>query len=205
MKAPQKPKVLPPVGSFPARVYKIIYLGTVKGEYKGTPTESYKVSVSWELPTKTHVFKEGEKAQPFTVSKLFTLSMGKKSSLRPVIEGMIGVSFLDEEAYAYDLDDTLGMSCLIGIAHKETPDGKKVELKSFSQLPEGMSCPPPVNQPKILSYEKFDNEYFMTLPDWIKEIMEKTPEFKNMNGEKVDNDVSSGKHDSHDDVDGTPF
>ncbi len=61
-KAPNKPRILPPVGTFPARVYRIIYLGTIKGEFKGTPTESYKVSISWELPTKTHVFKEGEPA-----------------------------------------------------------------------------------------------------------------------------------------------
>ncbi len=103
---------------------------------------------------------------------------------------MIGVSFTDDEAYAYDLDDILGYSCLIGIAHKETPEGKKVEIKSFSQLPEGMVCPPSINTPKILSYEKFDKDYFLTLPNWMKEEMEKTPEFIKMNGGVVKDEMN---------------
>jgi len=185
-KAPSKPRILPPSGSYPARVSRIIYLGTVSGEYKGVPNASPKVSITWELPTKTHVFKEGEEAKPFVVSKMFSHSMGKKSSLRPVIEGMLGISFQDEEAYAYDLDEALGQTCLIGIAHKDTPEGKKVEIKSFSQLPEGMECPPAVNPPKILCYEKFDKEFFMTLPDWMKSEMAKTPEYiKLFGGETV--------------------
>ncbi len=188
MKAQSTPKVLPPTGSFPARVYRIIYLGTVKGEYKGEPTEAFKVSISWELPTKTHAFKEGEPAKPFVVSKMFSLSMGKKSSLRPVVEGMIGVSFTDEEARGFDIDELIGQACLIGIAHKDTADGKKVEIKSFSQIPEGMVCPDAINAPSILSYEKFNKELFLTLPDWMREEMQKTPEFKKMSGT---GDVSS--------------
>lgn len=189
MKAPSKPRVLPPVGTFPARVYKIVYIGTVKGEYKGTPNEACKVSIVWELPTKTTIFKEGEQAKPFSISKTVTHSMGKKSALRPIIEGMLGVSFLDHEAFAYDLDDILGMTCLIGISHKETPDGKKAEIKSFAQLPEGMECPTAVNKSLIISYQNWNEEEFNKLPNWIKEEMVKTPEYKKMkgnNGESID-------------------
>ncbi len=188
MKAPSKPRILPPVGSFPARVYKIVYMGTVKGEFKGSPTESYRVSITWELPTKTHVFKEGEPAQPFSVSKAVSHSMGKKSSLRPIIEGMLGISFMDEEAYAFDLDDIIGMTCMLGITHKETPEGKKVEIKSFSKLPEGLDCPPAINKPVIVSYEKWDQAEFDKLPGWMKEQMVKTPEYKKLKGEDVVNE-----------------
>lgn len=181
-KAPHSPKVLPPQGTFPARVFKIIYLGTVTGEYKGEPTTSAKVSITWELPTKTRVFKEGEAPQPFAISKMFSHSMGKKSSLRPAIEGMLGISFLDEEAKGYDLDDILGYSCLLGIAHKESPDGVKAVIKSYAALPEGMACPPPVNTPKILAYDKWDEAYFETLPQWMKDEMKKTPEYLKMKG-----------------------
>ena len=189
-KAPSKPRVLPPAGSFPARVTRIIYLGTIKGEYKGVPNESFKVSITWELPTKLHVFKEGEAEKPFVVSKMFSHSMGKKSSLRPVIEGMLGVSFTDDEAYGFDLDDILGQVCLVGIAHKDTPDGKRAEIKSFSQLPEGLIVPAAINASKILSYEKFDKELFMTLPNWMKEEMEKTPEYQKLFGTEVQESIS---------------
>ena len=191
MKAQSKPKVLPPVGSLPARIYRIIYMGTVKGEYKGVQNESYKVNISWELPTKTHVFKEGEAAKPFVVSKQFSLSMGKKSSLRPVVEGMLGVSFHDDEAYSFDIDELLGQTCLIGIAHKDTPEGKKVELKSFSQIPDGMTVPPAINTPVILSYEKFDKDVFMGLPDWMTDMMKKTPEYQKLFGSQNTEEIEA--------------
>ena len=189
MRAPTPERTLAPAGTFPARVYSIIYMGTIKGEYKGTPTESYKVRISWELPTKTRVFKEGEPAKPFSVSKELTLSMGSKSSLRPLVEGMLGISFTDDDAKSFDIDDLLGKECLISLAHKESPNGKYVAINSTAQLPEGMTCPPPVNKPKILSYDKFDKEYFVTLPKFIQEKMEKTPEFIKMNGGHVQDDL----------------
>lgn len=186
MRAPTPERILAPAGTFPARVYSIIYMGTVKGEYKGTPTSSYRVRLSWELPTKTRKFKEDEPAKPFSVSKELTLSMGSKSNLRPIVEGMLGVSFTDDDAKSFDIDELLGKDCLINLTHKESPNGKYVAINSTSQLPEGMTCPAAVNPAKILSYEKFDKDYFLTLPKFIKEKMEKTPEFIKMNGGQVE-------------------
>lgn len=200
MRAPTPERVLPPAGTFPARVYSIIYMGTVKGEYKGTPTESYKVRISWELPTKTRVFKEGEPAKPFSVSKELTLSMGSKSSLRPLVEGMLGLSFTDDDAKSFDIDELLGKECLLSLAHKESPNGKYVAINSTAQLPEGMTCPPAVNKAKILSYDRFDKEYFETLPKFLKEKMEKTPEFIKMNGGKVQDELDMSETISPDDI-----
>lgn len=203
MIAPRQERTLAPQGSFPARVYSIIYMGTVKGEYKGTPTESYKVRISWELPTKTRVFKEGELARPFSVSKELTLSMGSKSNLRPLVEGMLGLSFTDDDAKSFDVDELLGKACLISLAHKESPNGKYVAINSTAQLPEGMICPPAVNPSKILSYDRFDKEYFMTLPKFIQEKMEKTPEFIRMNGGTVKDELDIGNETV--DPEGIPF
>lgn len=202
MKAPNKPRILPPQGTFPARVYRIVYLGTVKGEYKGVPNESAKVSITWELPTKTHVFKEGEPAKPFSMSKMVSHSMGKKSSLRPIVEGMLGVAFTDEEAYGYDLDEIMGMPCLLGIAYQDTPDGQKAIIKSYSQIPEGMTCPPAINSPKILSYSNWDQSFFESLPQWMRDEMMKTPEYIKMTGGVIKDELD---HTENIDPDSIPF
>lgn len=191
MKAIQSQRTLAPAGTFPARVYSIVYIGTVKGEYKGTPTESYKVRITWELPTKLNTFKEGEAAKPFSVSKEVTLSMGSKSRLRPLVEGILGVSFTDDDAKSFDVDDLLGSTCLLSLTHKESPNGKFVMINSASQIPEGMNCPAPINPSKILSYQNFDKEYFISLPNFIKEKMEKTPEFIKMNGGVVKDELDT--------------
>jgi len=60
MQAPQQKftRQLPPAGTHIARVTGIIYIGTVKGQYKGQPTEGYKVRITWELPQELAIFKE---------------------------------------------------------------------------------------------------------------------------------------------------
>lgn len=179
MKAPSKPRALPPQGTHVARLINIIYLGTVKGQFG----ENYKVRLTWELPTETHVFKEGEAPRPFVISREVSLSMGSKSSLRPIVEGIIGVSLKDEEAYAFDIDDILGKECLVNITYDESESGTYANVKTTSKILKGVVCPPAVNPLKILSYEKFDKEYFMSLPSFLKDKMEKTPEFKKLNGD----------------------
>ena len=42
---PKYTKTLAPSGTHVARLYQIIYIGTVKGEYKGKPTEIFRLSI----------------------------------------------------------------------------------------------------------------------------------------------------------------
>lgn len=191
MKAPTPVRTLVPAGTHVARIYQIIYLGTTKGEFKGQPIESFKVRITWELPNELHQFKDDKPEKPFVVSKEYTLSMGKKSNLRPLVEGIIGTSLDDEEAAKFDIDELLGMSCQLSITHAEGQNGKYAKINSASTLMKGVSCPPPVNTPKILSYEKWDNDLFLSLPDFIKEKIEKTPEFRKMNGQEVSQNIET--------------
>ncbi len=179
MKAPLKARVLPPEGTHLARVINIVYIGTVKGQFG----DNYKVRITWELPTETHVFKEGEAAKPFVVSREDTLSMHKKSNLRPLIEGILGVQLKDEEASAFDIDEILGKECLINVVYSE--DGQYANVKGAFKVSKGMVCPPAINPIKVLSYDKFDNEFYEKLPTFIKDKMSKTPEYRAMKGEDV--------------------
>ncbi len=175
-------RVLPPVGTHIGRVIEIIYLGTQKVTWKGQDKELFKVRIKWELPLKKHVFKEGDKEKPFVVNSEYTLSMGSKANLRPIVEGIIGVSLKDEEANAYDLDDLLGQSCLVSITHKEGESGKYVIVNTTSPLMEGQTCPPPFNAIRILSFDKWNEEFFTSLPDFIKDKITSSKEYKKMKG-----------------------
>jgi hypothetical protein len=194
MKATKPVRVLPPEGQHIARVTNIIYLGTIKTQFGDT----FKMRITFELPTALHEFKEGEGEKPFTVSKETSLSMGKKSTLRPLVEGIIGTSLDDDEAYAFDLDQLLGMTCQLHVVHEETDNGKYANIKSASPLLKGVTCPDAINPLKILSYEKWDQEYFDKLPDFLKEKMKTSPEYKKVNKGKV-------KDDDEVDSDSIPF
>ncbi len=185
MKAPKvvSQKKLPPAGNHVARVFQIIYIGTVKTNFKddyGNIKEIPMVRISWELPLETVAFKEGDIAKPFVVSKEFTHSMFKKSALRPFVEGIIGVGLTDEEADGFDLDEIIGKPCLLSVVHTEKINGKFADVHAATPLVKGMVAPNQVNPSKILSYEKWDEEFFQKLPDFIKDKMKGSREYLRM-------------------------
>jgi hypothetical protein len=45
-------------------------------------------------------------------------------------------------------------------------------------MPKGLVCPPQVNDTFVFDYENFDDEKFNSLPDFLKEQIVKTPEYK---------------------------
>ena len=78
-----------PVGAHPARCIKLIDIGTHHGEYEGVPNVRHQIIVGWELPGE--LIQTGDYAgQPFTVSEFYTLSLGEKSKLRPMLESWRG-------------------------------------------------------------------------------------------------------------------
>ena len=168
-------------GNYFARVIRLVYMGTVEGEYKGVANEAFKINITWELPTETKVWKEGESPKPVVVSKMYTMSMGKKSSLRPIVEGIFG-GMTDPEAYDFDFDDLLNKTCLLNVTYGVSETGKEKQIVSTSKLIKGMADVPCVNTQYILSYGNWSEEIFLSLPDFIRKEMEGTFEYQTMRG-----------------------
>jgi hypothetical protein len=193
----QKPTItrtLPKAGTHIARVVGFIYMGTISGEYLGQPLVNQKIRLTWELPEELHAFKEGEDAKPLVHSEEYTLSMGKKSKLRPVVEGMIGVSLTDEEAYGFDVETLLNQPCLVSIKIEETKTGAKfAKIASTSPLMKGQVCKEAFNPIKKLTYEAWDQAQFDALPKFIKDKMVTSKEYKVLKGlVDEENGVSTG-------------
>jgi len=165
-------------GSYAARCYSMVHIGTVTGTFEGQEKVQNKVRVTWELPTELKVFKEENGEQPMIISKEFTLSMHEKSSLRKFLESWRGKGFTEAEAKSFDITQLLGKPCLVSILHK-VKDGKTyAELSSVSTLPKGMVCPEQINPNFEFNYDPFDQEKFLSLPEWLRKKMEVTPEYK---------------------------
>lgn len=182
MKAPTPTKELLEEGNYVATVYRIIYMGTVEGEYRGQPNSAFKVNISWELNNEMKVWKEGDEPKPAVISKTYTLSMGSKSNLRPIVEGIVG-GMSDAEAYNFDLDNILGKSCLLNVTHGVSETGKEKINLVTSKLIKGMEVPKGFNNQVIFDYgTHWDEEFFASLPQWLREEMSGTVEFKMKTG-----------------------
>lgn len=169
-----------PAGNHVARCYGMIQIGTVEQEYMGEKKKLHKVMVDFELPLETAVFKEGEEAKPFVISKDFTLSFNEKSTLRKMLESWRGKAFTDQEAANFDITKLVGAPCMLNIVHKASADGTKTyaNITGITPIPKGLQCPEQINPTRVLAYDAWNQELFMTLPEWLADKISSTPEYK---------------------------
>jgi len=166
-------------GTYVARCYSMIHIGTIEEVFKGEPKMMNKVRISWELPTEMKVFNEEKGEQPLSVSKEFTLSMHEKSNLRKFLAGWRGADFTDAESKAFDVTVLIGKECMLSIIHKTSKSGNVyADISSCSTIPKGMTIAPQINQSFEFSYENFDEVKFKGLPDFLKDKMINSTEFQ---------------------------
>lgn len=173
-------------GSYPARIWQMIEIGNIAG-FQGQIQN--KVRIGFELPTELKVFSEEKGEQPRVISQEYTLSFHEKSKLRKVIDACdpnalkVGEDgFLEE----FDIERLIGKECLITIAHKPKNDGSGVfaYVDGITRLPKGMKCPEAINEPVLLSYDKWNQEVYDKQPDFIKDKIRGSQEYQRMiNGE----------------------
>ena len=161
-------------GSYVARCYAVIDLGTQESVWEGKPRKAHKLLIQWELPTE--LIEDGEhEGKPHSSSKRYTLSLHEKAALRADLKNWRGRDFTAEELKKFDVANLLGATCLLNIV-KDDKDYSVVG--SISRLPKGMDCPPPVNTPRWFSLAQFDAEVFASLSDKLKATIGASDEYK---------------------------
>lgn len=171
-----------PAGNYVARCYSMVHIGTVTELILGESKRLNKVRITWELPTELRVFKEENGEQPMVISQEFTLSMNEKANLRKFLESWRGQGFTEEQAKSFDITKLLGVPCMLSIIHKQTKKGNEYEtIASIAAMPKGLQCPPQVNASLEFNYEdKFDIGVLESFPDFIKDKMKASEEFKRL-------------------------
>jgi hypothetical protein len=178
-----QPRELIPAGNYVARCYSMLELGTIPENYMGETKHLRKVRISWELPTETKTFDDKKGPQPLAISQEYTLSMNEKSNLRKMLASWRGKDFTEEEAKAFDITKLLGKPCMLNIIHKPgKADPSKIyeQIAGVTSVPKGFSVPEQVNASVELYYDKFDEEVFNGLPDFLKDKMKTSQEYQAM-------------------------
>lgn len=176
---------LAPAGNHLARCYQIIDMGTQKSDFQGTISYKREVRIVWELFAQDDegpiMMKDG---RPFSISKDYTLSWSDKSNLRKDLQAWRGRPFNEDELKRFDLNNILGHFCMLNIIQYQKMNGKDgVKIAGISAVPSAMksSLPAPVNKNVTFNLFTPDFEVFDTLPDWLKEKIQSTPEWAKLN------------------------
>lgn len=179
------PRELIPSGNYVARCYKMIQIGTVEEIINGEKKQLHKVRIGWEFPNDQKVFSEEKGPQPIVYDEEYTLSMGDKANLRKMLESWRGKGFSVEEAKAFDITKLIGVTCMVNIIHvqgKRDPSKTYSKIGSVSSVPKGFTIPAQINPTFVLSYDNFDHAKFDSLPDFIKDKMKTSVEYKALTG-----------------------
>ena len=109
-----------PAGLHPARLYRLIDLGTQTGDYQGKPTKARKLLLSFELLGEDKM----SDGKPFSISRRFTASLSDKAALRAFINQWRGKSLTDDEVkQGYDISRLMGQYGFLNLSESER-DGK---------------------------------------------------------------------------------
>ena len=169
-------------GTYVARCYSMVHLGTIKESYMGEEKYVNKVRLTFELPTEMKVFKEENGEQPQVISKEFTLSLGDKSNLRAFLNSWRGKALTEDECKSFDIAVLAGKACTLSIIHKTSKVSGKTyaEIASIGGVMKGMQVPDLINPEMVFSVTNFDQVAFDSFPDFIKEKIESSNEYKAM-------------------------
>jgi hypothetical protein len=175
---------LPPAGSFLARLYRIIDIGTQTTEWMGKRKMQRKIIAMFELHGEDNDGQPLQTAEgkPLIVSKRYTLSLDEKATLRKDLEAWRGKAFTQEELDGFNLEVLLGKCCMVNVTHS-TYDGKEyANIANISQVPAALKKlgePKGVNELMIFTLDPFDQDKFNKLSEGMQGVIKKSAEYRN--------------------------
>ena len=175
---------LPPAGSFLARLYRIIDIGTQTTEWMGKKKMQRKIIAMFELHGEDNDGQPLQTAEgkPLIVSKRYTLSLDEKATLRKDLEAWRGKAFTQEELDGFNLEVLLGKFCMVNVTHS-TYDGKEyANIAGISQVPAALKKlgePVGVNEVMIFTLDPFDQDKFSKLSEGMQGVIKKSAEYRN--------------------------
>lgn len=175
-----------PAGVHQAVCYGVIDLGT---QDPGNPQyrAARKVMICWELPHETISTEDGPK--PRIISSEYTMSIGKKATLRGILESWRGRPFTNDELGGFDLKNIIGANCLLNIVHKPgkaDPSRIYARIQGVMPLTKGMGPVRPSMDTVVFDIpESGPIVVPPAVPEWIRAKIDASDEVRARSNSRV--------------------
>lgn len=181
-----------PQGAHMARCYRVIDIGTQEVEWEGEKKLQRKVVIGWELFGEDEDGKplEDEGGMPLTISKRYTVSLGKNAKLRADLESWRGKAFTDQELKGFDIGNLLGVYCMVNVTHNSR-DGKTYSnIASISPVPSALrnSKPAGIHPLELFDLTDPNMEIFGRFHDKLKEVIKASYEWQSKHNVRAEQD-----------------
>ncbi len=159
---------LPAAGSYLAKCYQIVDIGTQNELFQGKPTKpTHKVIMWFELlEDEEGTAYRMSNGEPFSIMQKYTLSTNSKANLRKHIDAWRGKPLSDAEAKGFNLVKLLGQACRLQVSLDERGDRTWVNIASIGYTKKN---PDGVNPTSWWTVSKPDMEAYIKFPDWLRQ------------------------------------
>lgn len=161
---------LQPEGTHTAVLYQIIDMGTQQNDFAGDIKRARTAWINFEL---SHELMED--GRPYSIGKQYGLKSHPKSGFSGLVKALKGVA-VDKNL---DFKSLLASACNLTIEHAEKDDGSmKSKIVAITALKKGEVAPAPYNACQIFDLDAFDQDQYNALPDWLRERIALSPEYR---------------------------
>jgi hypothetical protein len=125
----EQERLICPEGTYQAVCSGVWPIGVQKVVFSGVEKQLDQIYLRWEL----NALIDGGKyaGKRLTTFKKYTFSYHEKSSLRKDLKAWRGKDLTADEVHGFDLDNMLGMNCIIGIIHTEKNGNTYANISSI--------------------------------------------------------------------------
>lgn len=114
--------------------------------------------------------KDGEKKSGAArCGATYTLSLGDKSKLRPLLESWRGKKFNDTELEGFDIEKLLGVPCQVQVLHTHKAGKTYANIGTVVPWPKGVDKPAVPPDAVTYSPSAHDQAAYERLPKWLQE------------------------------------
>lgn len=197
-----------PQGVHMARCYRVVDIGTQQVEWEGEKKLQRKCVIGWELfgEDEDGGPLEDDGGMPLTISKRYTVSLGRNAKLRADLEAWRGRAFTDQELKGFDIANLLGAYCMVNVTHNSR-DGKTYSnIASISPVPAALKNAKPagVHKNELFDLTSPDMDVFGRFHEKLQEIIKASLEWQSANGVRKQQDAEASAV-TFDDLEEAPF
>jgi hypothetical protein len=148
----------------------VVDLGMQRTKWQDEEKVSHKIYIRWQIPSERVEYEvDGKKKEgPMVIGSFFTLSLNRKSALRPILESWRGRAFTADELKGFDVAAVLGVACQLQVIHNVVGDKTYANVRGVMPLPRGMEKPFPEGD--LVGFEATSPTSVLDrLPKWLRE------------------------------------
>ena len=168
--------VIPPMepGTYMGICVGVVDIGEQTSTFGNTSKTSERIMFVIEFPSEK-IEVDGEQ-KPRQLSKDYTRTSDDRGALKALITGWTGKTFTQSELEEFDVFELLLQPCMVTVTL--SANGNYANISSIVQFPKGFPAPQTETQPYTYDLDKWNDEQFAALPEWIQNKIKKSTQYQ---------------------------